>query len=95
MRIDQVSVSGIPITPPTIDTPSAKNFTDMFMKSIGEVNHTQARVENLVERSATGEDLNPAELAAAVNKADLAFRTMVQIRNKLTQAFDELRQMPV
>lgn len=95
MRIDQVSPAGIPITPATLEMPAPKSFSDMFMKSLGEANHSQARVENLVERTAAGEDLNPAELAAAVNKADLAFRTMVQIRNKLTQAFDELRQMPL
>ncbi len=95
MRIDQVSPAGIPITPANLQTPTPNQFSDMFLKSLGEANHAQARVENLIERAATGEDLNPAEMAAAVNKADLAFRTMVQIRNKLTQAFDELRQMPV
>lgn len=95
MSIQPVSPTGLPITPASYSAPAPKTFSQMFMNAIGETNQTQARVENLIERGAAGEALNPAEVAAAVNKADLAFRTMIQIRNKLTQAFDELRQLQV
>ncbi len=95
MRIDQVSSTGLPITPSSIPTPRTSSFGDLFHQAVGDVNHKQAVVENLIERAASGEKLNPAELAAAVNKSDLAFRTMIQIRNKLTEAFDELRRLQV
>ncbi|MBY0588129.1 flagellar hook-basal body complex protein FliE [bacterium] len=95
MRIDQVSSTGLPITPATMPTGRPNSFGDLFQQALGEVNHKQAVVENLVERSAAGERMNPAEVAAAVNKAELAFRTMIQIRNKLTESFDELRRLQV
>lgn len=95
MRIDSVSSTGLPITPANLPTPRTNSFGDLFRQAAGDVNHKQAVVENLIERTAAGERLNPAELASAVNKADLAFRTMIQIRNKLTEAFDELRRMQV
>jgi flagellar hook-basal body complex protein FliE len=95
MRIDQVSSTGLPIAPATLPSSKPSSFGDLFQQAVGEVNHKQALVENLIERSAAGERLNPAEMAAAVNKAELAFRTMIQIRNKLTESFDELRRLQV
>jgi flagellar hook-basal body complex protein FliE len=95
MRIDQISSSGLPITPASLPTPKAHSFGDLFQQAVGEVNHKQSVVENLIERTAAGERVNPAEIATAVTKSDLAFRTMIQIRNKLTEAFDELRRLQV
>lgn len=95
MRIDSVSQSGIPITPPTFESKSPKSFGDLLTNAMGQMNHSQNYVENLIERVATGENINPAVVATAVNKTDIAWRTMVQMRNKLVQAFDELRQMQV
>jgi flagellar hook-basal body complex protein FliE len=43
----------------------------------------------------TGEDVNPAEVLTAVQKADMAFRMMMQIRNKLVQAYDEVKSIRV
>ena len=95
MRIDSVSPTGIPVTPEAYAAPKTKGFSDLFMQAVGQANHQQGVVENLIERSAAGENLNPAVVASAVNKADLAFRTLIQMRNKLTEAFNELRQLQV
>jgi flagellar hook-basal body complex protein FliE len=83
------------MSPPSAAPARSSAFGDVFLRAMGDANRSQASVEHLIERVAAGEDVNPATLAAAVNKADLAMRTMIQIRNKLTQAFDELRQMQV
>ena len=48
-----------------------------------------------VEGLATGEDVNPAEVMTAVQKADIAFRMMMQIRNKLVQAYTEIENIRV
>ncbi len=49
------------------------------------------RSENLF----TGGDANPAEVLTAVQKADMAFRMMMQIRNKLTAAYDEIKNVRI
>ena len=41
----------------------------------------------------TGKTDNVTEVLSAVQKADLAFKMLMQIRNKLIDAYDEFRQM--
>lgn len=94
-EVHGVLAAGVTVAPPSIEPTKASGFGDLLSRAIAQTNHTQVVVENLTQRSAAGEGVNPAVLAAAVNKADLAFRTMVQIRNKLVVAFNELRQMQV
>jgi flagellar hook-basal body complex protein FliE len=43
----------------------------------------------------TGKTENVAEVFTAVKKAELAFQTLMQIRNKLSDAYEEIKQMRV
>jgi flagellar hook-basal body complex protein FliE len=67
----------------------------MLLDSIGEVNGMQQEADQAVESLMTGEDVNPAEVLTAVQKADMAFRMMMQIRNKLVAAYDEVKSIRV
>ena len=71
------------------------SFKDMLLESINEVNSMQQEANQAVESLMTGEDVNPAEVLTAVQKADMAFRMMMQIRNKLVQAYDEVKNIRV
>src|SRR4051812_38003346 len=76
----------------TANKPETNNsFANTLLDSIKQVNNLQADANNAVESLFTGEEANPAEVLTAVQKADLAFRTMMQIRNKLVAAYDELK----
>jgi flagellar hook-basal body complex protein FliE len=55
----------------------------------------QQEADRAVERLITGEDVTPAEVLTAVQKADIAFKLMMQIRNKLVQAYQELQNIRV
>jgi flagellar hook-basal body complex protein FliE len=48
-----------------------------------------------VEKFATGGDVSPAEVLTAVQKADIAFKMMLQIRNKLVSAYEEVEAIRV
>ena len=72
-----------------------KSFKNFLLESIGEVNQLQQQADQAVETLATGGETTPAEVLTAVQKADLAFRTLMQIRNKLVSAYDEVRQMRI
>jgi flagellar hook-basal body complex protein FliE len=39
--------------------------------------------------------VNPAEVLTAVQKADLAFRMMMQIRNKLVSAYEDIQNIRI
>jgi len=74
---------------------SGPSFGDALSNSLQEVNSLQHDADQAVESLFTGGNANPAEVLTAVQKADLAFRTMMQIRNKLVAAYDELKNIRV
>ena len=55
----------------------------------------QADADKAVEKLATGGDVNPAEVLTAVQKADIAFQMMIQVRNKLVDAFTEIKGIQI
>ena len=72
-----------------------QDFKSLLMKSINEVNRLQTEADEATVNLATGESDNVAEVFTAVKKAELAFQTLMQIRNKLMDAYDEVKQMRV
>jgi flagellar hook-basal body complex protein FliE len=73
----------------------APSFGEALSNSLQEVNNLQQDADQAVESLFTGGSANSAEVLTAVQKADLAFRTMMQIRNKLVAAYDELKNIRV
>jgi flagellar hook-basal body complex protein FliE len=71
------------------------SFKDYLLDSIQEVNSMQQAADQAVEKLFTGGDVNPAEVLTALQKADIAFRMMLQVRNKLVQAYEEVQQIRV
>ena len=74
---------------------SGSSFKSMLLDSIQQVNTMQTDANKAVEDLFTGGDSNPAEVLTAVQKADLAFRTMMQVRNKLIQAYQEVKDIRI
>lgn len=72
-----------------------KDFKSMLMDSIGEVNRLQSEADEARINLVTGKTDNVAEVFTAVKKAETAFQTLMQIRNKLMDAYEEIRQMRV
>jgi len=71
------------------------SFQEVLLDSLEQVNTLQQDANRAVENLATGGDTNPAEVLTAVQKADVAFRMMMQIRNKLVQAYQEVQNIRV
>jgi len=71
------------------------SFKDFLMDSIQQVNSMQQAADQAVENLVTGGDATPAEVLTAVQKADIAFRMMMQVRNKMVQAYNEVNNIRV
>jgi flagellar hook-basal body complex protein FliE len=97
-----------PITSPQIASPPPllnptmgpqqtgdSKFKNMLFDSIKEVNTMQLDADKAVEQMFTGGDVNPAEVLTAVQKADLAFRLTMQMRNKLMEVYQEVRDIRI
>jgi len=80
---------------PRPEAAAGPSFKDFLLDSIGEVNALQQQADLAVEKLATGGDVNPAEVLTAVQKADIAFRMMLQVRNKLVQAYEEIQAIRI
>lgn len=70
-------------------------FADMLTKAVSGLNDQLTSSEKLSEQAATGGLTDPTEALVAVEKADLAFNTAVQVRNKLVEGWQELSRMSV
>lgn len=77
-----------PGSPPGID------FNELLLKSLDQVNQLDAQSQTAIATGLAGtSELTQAEILMSVKKADLALRTMLQIRNKVLEAYNEIKQM--
>jgi flagellar hook-basal body complex protein FliE len=86
-------IEGLSQVGPT--TPGTPSFKDFMLQAIDQVNAMQLDADQSVEQLLTGGEVNPAEVLTAVQKADLSFRMMLQVRNKLMQAFQEIKEIRI
>ncbi len=102
---DPIQFSGIMppisgVTPPSGAVPSGEpasgsDFKSILLDSLSEVNRLQTEADKGVQALLTGETENVAEVLAAANKAGIAFDLLMEVRNKLTDAYREIQQMRV
>ncbi len=70
-----------------------KSFSEMLQSSLQEVNELQVEANVAMEKLASGQTKNIHETMLAVEKADIAFRTMNQVRMKVIEAYKEIMRM--
>lgn len=70
-------------------------FADMLSGAVSGLNGQLVGSERMAEAAATGAMADPTEALVAVEKADLAFQTAVQVRNKLVEGWQEISRMQV
>ena len=80
---------------PTSGTAAPQSFGDLLQQGFVEVNEKQQSAAAQVHDLLTGGDVSQIEVYTAVQKADMAFRLMVQIRNKLLSAYEEINAIRV
>ncbi|MFV1966402.1 MAG: flagellar hook-basal body complex protein FliE [Pirellulaceae bacterium] len=98
-------INGAPIAPPPMPMPMPQGlaptpadqpgFKQFLLEALDHVNAAQQQADLAVEQLMTGEEVNPAEVLTAVQKADLTFRMVMQIRNKLVQAYQDIKDIRI
>lgn len=89
-----------PIAPASTPSPTSKavvgkEFKAYLLESLEKVNQLQTEADAGVQKLLTGQTDNVAEVLTATRKAGIAFDLLMEIRNKLMDAYSELRQMRV
>ena len=70
-------------------------FKNMLLEALDQVNNMQQEADQAVQQLVTGGDVNPAEVLTSLQKADMSFRLMLQIRNKLVSAWQEVNNIRI
>jgi flagellar hook-basal body complex protein FliE len=70
---------------------AGSSFADTLKQSIDEVSRLQQDASSAVQNLAEGKTDNMSGVMTAVEKSDLAFKTLLAIRAKLMDAYDEIK----
>ena len=72
------------------------DFAAMLKSSIEQVNSTQQDSTAMAENFELGKtDASLQDVMISLQKANVSFQAMVQVRNKLVSAYQEIMNMPV
>ncbi|MBZ5655239.1 MAG: flagellar hook-basal body complex protein FliE [Acidobacteriia bacterium] len=93
------AISSIRILPAEVDPPrtgaSAEGgkFLETLQQSMDEVEGAQGDAQNQVAQLLIGKGADLHSAMIAVEKADLSFQLMMQVRNKIVQAYQQVSNM--
>jgi flagellar hook-basal body complex protein FliE len=74
----------------------AMDFAQVLKNSIEQVNQTQQQADGMAANFAAGDgNANLHEVMIALQKASVSFQEMVQVRNKLVSAYQDVMNMQV
>ena len=72
------------------------DFGEKLKAAVDQVNSTQQAAGELTRTFVSGEtDKNLHEVMISLQKADISFQSMIQVRNKLVTAYQEIMRMQV
>lgn len=71
------------------------SFKDVLMKQLEQVNRLQQDAEMAIEDLVSGKRDDMDAVLIAKQKADIAFQMLLQVRNKMMDAYEEVKQIRV
>jgi flagellar hook-basal body complex protein FliE len=93
-------VSSLRILPAEIDTPAISpsepqegDFLETLRGAMDQVDQLQTSAESKVAALLDGSGMDVHSAMIAVEKADLSFQLMMQVRNKIVEAYQEISRM--
>ena len=99
MLTDLRSVSSVTSAKPAAQTAAAAggaDFSAALKNAIDEVNQAQQSAQQMTQDFAAGNsNVNLQDVMVNLQKANLSFQQMVQVRNKLVTAYHDIMNMPV
>jgi len=103
--VDEITIGGIggpqgpqpvePRQPTPAQEPSGPPFKEYLTDSINEIQHLQTVADETINKLVAGEVTNVSEAMIAIEKANLAFLTLLQVRNKIISAYEQIQRMQV
>lgn len=74
---------------------SSPSFGDVVKSSLMDVNRQMLEADQAIDDLATGKNQDIHQTMISMQKAEISFELVMQIRNKLIAAYDEIRRMSI
>jgi len=71
------------------------SFGDILKKSIEQVNDAQLQADAAIKAAASGENTDIHDTMIAIQKADVSLKLMMEVRNKLLEAYQDIMRTQV
>ena len=72
-----------------------KTFSDVLRDSVEKVNQQQGEADKAIKELVAGRSKNIHETMLTIERADTSLKLMMQIRNKILDAYKEIMRMQV
>lgn len=72
---------------------SSGGFGDVLKNAISQVSNLQGSAEQQVNTLLSGGNADMSKVMISVEKADVAFQLMMQVRNKIVSAYQDIEKM--
>jgi flagellar hook-basal body complex protein FliE len=93
MRIAGIGGAGIPAPVRNPDGIAGGGFDSILKDAVGKISRVQKDAETAVRELSSGGDVTSAVLS--MEKADMTFQLMVEVRNRLLTAYEEIMRMSI
>ncbi|MEM7577844.1 MAG: flagellar hook-basal body complex protein FliE [Planctomycetota bacterium] len=91
-----------PLRPPSMPgsanpavAPTGPEFKDLLMQNLKQVDALQQEAQTAIEDVVAGKRDDFAAVMNAKQKSDIAFQMLLQVRNKMMDAYEEVKQIRV
>lgn len=85
----------VPSTGAQIQNDGGKSFADTLKDAVQSVNEAQKTADVKAQELAVGKSQDVADVMITAEKADIALKLMVQVRNKIIEAYQDIMKMQV
>lgn len=72
-----------------------EGFLDVLRRYLAEANASQLEADRISEALVTGQVEDVSQAILAMQKAELSFQLVLQLRNKALEAYQEIMRLPV
>jgi flagellar hook-basal body complex protein FliE len=93
-QLPQLAGIGAPGTKPAAAS-GRGSFAGVLESSLAEVNQLQQKADAAITALATGDKASLHDTMIAIEQADVSFRLMMQVRNKIVEAYQEIMRIQV
>ena len=91
--LEALNETGSVITAKNKEAQDAGSFGSLLARSLNDVNRLKQEADVAVEGLATGKQKDIHATMIALEKADVAFQLLMQVRNKIVAAYETVMRM--